>query len=98
MRGTLDSRGNILARAWRVVSTPIRSVFDPPESLNDPKHVASQEFESKDALPYQTPNYRLDYAPVQSVVPRAWWRSVSSSTNAFAIECFVDDLAHATGA
>jgi isoquinoline 1-oxidoreductase beta subunit len=98
LSGALDDRGNIAAWAWRAVSTPIRSVFDSPESLKDPKHVASQEIDSSDLLPYQTLNYRSDYSPVQSVVPRAWWRSVSSSAEAFAIECFIDELAHAAGA
>jgi isoquinoline 1-oxidoreductase subunit beta len=97
MTGALDEQGNIVAWSHRVVSTPIRSIFDSAESLKDPKHVASQEVGFADALPYQTLNYRLDYAPVQSVVPRAWWRSVSSSFDAFAIECFVDELAHAAG-
>lgn len=95
LAGTLDERGQITAWAWRAVSTPIRSVFDSPESLKDPKHVASQEISFSDSLPYQTLNYRLDYAPVSSVAPRAWWRSVSASAEAFAIECFVDELAHA---
>ena len=97
MSGALDDRGNILAWSQRVVSTPIRSVFDPAESLKDPTHVASQEIGYADRLPYQVQNLRLDYVPVQSVVPRAWWRSVSSSLDAFAVECFLDELAHAAG-
>jgi isoquinoline 1-oxidoreductase beta subunit len=97
LSGALDDHGNIAAWSWRTVSTPIRSVFDSPESLKDPKHVASQEIDSSYSLPYQTLSYRSDYAPVNSVVPRAWWRSVSSSANAFAIECFIDELAHAAG-
>lgn len=98
LAGALDDRGNITAWSWRSVSTPIRAVFDSPESLKDPKHVASQEMDSTDTLPYQALSYRSDYSPVQSVVPRAWWRSVSSSAEAFAIECFIDELAHAAGA
>ena len=97
LSGALDDHGNIAAWSWRTVSTPIRSVFDSSESLKDPKHVASQEIDSDDSLPYRTLSYRSDYAPVDSVVPRAWWRSVSSSANAFAIECFIDELAHAAG-
>jgi isoquinoline 1-oxidoreductase subunit beta len=97
LSGALDDRSNILAWSQRVVSTPIRSVFDPAESLKDPTHVASQEIGYADRLPYQVRNLRLDYVPVQSVVPRAWWRSVSSSLDAFAVECFVDELAHAAG-
>jgi isoquinoline 1-oxidoreductase subunit beta len=96
MVGALDEKGNIAAWSHRVVSTPIRTVFDPLEKLlKDPKRVASQELDGADVLPYAAPNFRLDYAPVQSGVPRAWWRSVGHSFNAFATECFVDELAHA---
>jgi isoquinoline 1-oxidoreductase subunit beta len=97
LSGALDARGNIVVWFHRVVSTPIRAVFDSQEKLNDPKHVASQELGGADVLPYVASNVRLDYAPVQSAVPRAWWRSVEHSFNAFATECFVDELAHAAG-
>jgi isoquinoline 1-oxidoreductase beta subunit len=97
MSGGLDAHGNIMAWSHRVVSTPIRAVFDRPEKLGDPKHVASQELGGADVLPYAASNFRLDYAPVHSSVPRAWWRSVEHSFNAFATECFVDELAHAAG-
>jgi isoquinoline 1-oxidoreductase subunit beta len=97
LSGGLDAKGNIVAWSHRVVSTPIRAVFDAPEKLNDPKHVASQELGGADVLPYAVLNFRLDYAPVHSAVPRAWWRSVEHSFNAFGIECFVDELAHAAG-
>ncbi len=95
LSGSLDEQNNIVAWSHRVVSTPIRAVFDPPEKLKDPKHVASQELSGADVLPYAVSNFRLDYAPVQSAVPRAWWRSVGHSFNAFVMECFVDELAHA---
>lgn len=95
LKGALDSDGNILAWSHRIVSTPIRAVFDSPELLRDPKHVASYDVISD--TPYERRHSRFDYAPVLSVVPRAWWRSVSSPFHAFAIECFVDELAHAAG-
>jgi isoquinoline 1-oxidoreductase beta subunit len=91
----LDPAGNILAWSHRIVSTPIRAVFDSPELLKDPKHVAS--YDVIGTIPYQALNYRSDYAPVLSAVPRAWWRSVSSPFQVFAVECFVDELAHAAG-
>lgn len=93
LAGALDSRGNIVAWSRRVVSTPIRAVFDSPELLKDPRHLASADLPGD--IQYQSPNYRADYAPVLSVVPRAWWRSVSSPFHVFAIECFIDELAHA---
>ncbi len=95
LAGALDDEGNIAAWSQRIVSTPIRAVFDSPELLKDPKHVASADV--TDTIPYQATHYRSDYAPVMSVVPRAWWRSVSAPFQVFAIECFVDELAHAAG-
>jgi isoquinoline 1-oxidoreductase subunit beta len=95
LSAALDGQGGIAAWSHRIVSTPIRPVFDSPERLKDPKRHAAQELEGE--LPYQTANYRTDYAPAYSVVPRAWWRSVASSFNAFAVECFIDELAHEAG-
>jgi isoquinoline 1-oxidoreductase beta subunit len=95
LSGALDGEGNIVAWSHRIVSTPIRAVFDSPELLKDPKHVAS--YDVNDSIPYQALHYRSDYAPVLSVVPRAWWRSVSAPFHVFGIECFVDELAHAAG-
>jgi isoquinoline 1-oxidoreductase subunit beta len=95
MSAALDAEGNIAAWSHRIASTPIRAIFDSPELLKDPKHVASQDV--TDAPPYQMLHYRSDYAPALSVVPRAWWRSVSSTFHTFAIECFMDVLAHAAG-
>lgn len=95
LAGGLDDAGNIVAWSHRIVSTPIRAVFDSPELLKDPKDVAS--YDVTGTIPYQALHYRSDYAPVLSAVPRAWWRSVSSPFQVFAIECFVDELAHAAG-
>ena len=95
LSAALDGQGGIAAWSHRIVSTPIRTVFDSPERLKDPKRHASQELEGD--LPYAAANYRMDYAPANSVVPRAWWRSVASSFNAFAMECFIDELAHRAG-
>jgi isoquinoline 1-oxidoreductase subunit beta len=39
------------------------------------------------------PHYSFGDAPLESPVPVMWWRSVYSSTNAFAFESFMDELA-----
>ena len=59
--------------------------------------MAQQELGCADVLPYVASSRRLDYAPAHSAVPRAWWRSVESSFNGFALECFVGELAHLAG-
>lgn len=42
-------------------------------------------------------NYRFGDVPLDSPIPVMWWRSVYSSTNAFAFESFIDELAAAAG-
>lgn len=44
--------------------------------------------------PYQIPNLSIEYTPVSAPVAVASWRSVGHSTNAFAIESAIDELAH----
>lgn len=41
---------------------------------------------------------RTQYVEEDPGVPTGYWRSVGSSQNAFAIECFIDELAHAAKA
>lgn len=43
------------------------------------------------------PHYRFADIPLASPIPVMWWRSVYSSTNAFAFESFIDELARTAG-
>jgi isoquinoline 1-oxidoreductase beta subunit len=101
--GGFDERGKVVAWSTRLVTTPISGsnlysgFTESPETLNDPATVAALEWYGADVAPYSIPNFRLDYAPADSVVPRSWWRSVASSYTPFAKECFIDELAHAAG-
>jgi len=95
--GGLDDQGRPTAWTHRVVSTSIREVFDSRDRLMDPRRVALYEMGGAAEVPYLVPNLRVDFAPLASSVPRAWWRSVESSFNTFAVECFVDELAAAAG-
>jgi isoquinoline 1-oxidoreductase beta subunit len=49
-------------------------------------------------MPYEIPNYLVDYAMRNSPVPAGPWRGVNQSQNAFFKESFIDELAHAAGA
>jgi isoquinoline 1-oxidoreductase subunit beta len=42
-------------------------------------------------------NFRFGDIPLESPIPVMWWRSVYSSTNSFAYESFLDELAIAAG-
>jgi isoquinoline 1-oxidoreductase subunit beta len=43
------------------------------------------------------PNYSFGDYPLDSPIPVMWWRSVYSSTNAFAFESFMDEMAISAG-
>jgi isoquinoline 1-oxidoreductase beta subunit len=48
-------------------------------------------------MPYDVPNYLADYAMRNTHVPVGFWRCVNHTQNAFFKECFIDELAHASG-
>ncbi len=48
-------------------------------------------------LPYAVPNLRVGYSMVNTAIPTGWWRSVYDNQNAFANECFMDEVAEAAG-
>lgn len=103
LSAALDPQGKPVAWSTRVVTTPIAETnvytgYDESlQALKDPAIVASLESYGADVAPYTISNFRLDYAPVMSPVPRSWWRSVSSSYTPFAKESFIDELAHFLG-
>ena len=91
MRGAVDAHGRPVAWFHTLASTSINGFFHPGRSAaNDESGGARQ-------MPYAIPNVRMEYNPVASAVPRAWWRSVEHSFNGFAVECFIDELAAAAG-
>jgi isoquinoline 1-oxidoreductase subunit beta len=48
-------------------------------------------------IPYEIPNVSVDLSTTQVGVPVLWWRVVGSSHTTFAVEAFIDELAHAAG-
>ncbi len=43
------------------------------------------------------PNYRMEYFYLPSAAPRGFWRAPISTSNAFAVQSFVDEVAAASG-
>ena len=47
---------------------------------------------------YAIPNHVEEHLAMESPLPVGAWRSVAPGQNAFVVECFIDELAHAAGA
>jgi isoquinoline 1-oxidoreductase subunit beta len=89
LRGALDDGGRVIV--WdHHLANPSRYAW--ARSKQPP--VASELY--KDDFPAQcVPNCRLSYTLVPSSIPTGAWRSTLHSSNAFAVESFIDELAHA---
>jgi isoquinoline 1-oxidoreductase subunit beta len=93
LSGALDKKGKLLAWKHFQTSTSIEAMWNPKGEETPEK----SEFAAAAFIPYQTPNFRVEYTLAKSGVPRAWWRSVESSSSGFVVEGFVDELAHEAG-
>jgi isoquinoline 1-oxidoreductase beta subunit len=94
MQGAVDAQGNLAAWQHFQTSTSIAAAWDKDGQEKPDK----SEFATAAFIPYQSPNFRVEYALAKSGVPRAWWRSVEHSSSGFVVETFVDELAAAAGA
>jgi isoquinoline 1-oxidoreductase beta subunit len=89
----LDAEGTVQAWRHRVLATP-RNYRDSGMA----KAPAWTGVNDPDGLPAQrVPNYRNEYSGLASRMPRGWWRAPVHTFNAFAIQSFIDELAHAAG-
>jgi isoquinoline 1-oxidoreductase beta subunit len=93
MQGAVDAQGKLAAWKHFQSSTSIAAVWD----KNGKEKPEAGEFGTAAFIPYETPNFRVEYALADSSVPRAWWRSVEHSSSGFVVESFVDELAAAAG-
>lgn len=94
LKAGLDKSGKLIAWQHRIVGQSIMggsTLFGPPQKI-DPTSV-----EGASNLPYSIPNLAVELHTTKIGVPVQWWRSVGSTHTAFATECFLDDIARATG-
>lgn len=91
--GAFDDKGNVSVWKHFQSSTSIEAMWGRDGEATAEK----SEFATTTFIPYQVPNFRVEYTLARSGVPRAWWRSVENSSSGFVLETFVDELAHAAG-
>jgi isoquinoline 1-oxidoreductase beta subunit len=87
----LDGRGKVVAWTHRLVNTS-RYAF-----AGRPADAVKSEMYPDDFPAGSVANLRYEYTPIPCDIPVGAWRSTLHSANAFAVQSFVDELAHAAG-
>ncbi len=96
MRAGLDASGRPVAWEHRIVGQSIiaGTAFEGRLMVGG---VDKTSVEGAANMPYAIPGILVNLHSPQLQVPVQWWRSVGSSHTAFAVECFIDELASAAG-
>jgi isoquinoline 1-oxidoreductase beta subunit len=92
----LDAGGNPSAWRHRIVCQSFIA-GTPFEDAVIKGGVDDTSVEGAKDIPYDIPNLLVDWKQVRGGVPTLWWRSVGHTHNAFVVETFLDELAHAAG-
>jgi len=94
LTGGLDSEGWPVAWKCRVVGPSIMSRFFPGSVKNG---LDNSSVEGIVDSKYAIPNFFCDYVLTETGVPVGFWRSVGNSQNGYITECFIEELARASG-
>ncbi|HEX5411876.1 MAG TPA: molybdopterin cofactor-binding domain-containing protein [Terriglobia bacterium] len=92
LKAALDSNGGPTSWLARSAFPPINSTFD------SSARYGGWELEgSWIEVPFDIPNIRVEVGPARAHVRVGWLRSVASNYHTFAVQSFIDDLAHKAG-
>jgi isoquinoline 1-oxidoreductase subunit beta len=94
-----DADNNLTALRIRISGQSILASLR-PEALVNGMDIATFQGLAKSgdaAIGYSIPNLLVDHSMRNPHVPPGFWRGVNVNQNAIYLECFMDELAHATG-
>ncbi|MBI0538634.1 xanthine dehydrogenase family protein molybdopterin-binding subunit [Roseomonas sp. KE2513] len=95
----LDANGEITGLHMRISGQSILSTAFPGGLQNGRDPVQFQGLNAsgaEGAIGYSFPNLLIDHAMRNTHVPAHFWRGVNHNQNAIYLECFLDEVAHAT--
>lgn len=98
--GALDDKGNLTGLHIRISGQSILASVRPQWMAKNGADMLTFQGLDPDgdhAISYTVPNLLIEHAMRNPPVPPGFWRGVNINQNAIYIECFVDELAHATG-
>ncbi len=93
LEGALDHNGKIVGWRWRLVGESILQRFD-PNRLAQAKGLDLPVIEGHESI-YGIPNQYHDWIEDDRGIAVGFWRAVGPGYTTFAVECFMDELAHA---
>ncbi len=96
----LDANGEVTGLHMRISGQSILSFVFPTALQQGRDPVQFQGLNSggaESAIGYSFPNLLIDHAMRNTHVPPHFWRGVNHNQNAIYLECFLDEVAHATG-
>lgn len=97
IEGALDANGDAVSWRSRLVGQSIMAHTMFAAVMMKGKPYDPSSVEGVDDLPYAIPNVTVESHQAEVSVPVQWWRSVGHSHTAFAVECFMDELAGLAG-
>ena len=94
-----DADNKLTALRIRISGQSILADLMPERLVNgmDPATFAGLGKAGDFAIGYSAPNLLIDHSMRNPHVPPGFWRGVNVNQNAFYLECFMDELAHAVG-
>ncbi|GGB17164.1 xanthine dehydrogenase family protein molybdopterin-binding subunit [Puia dinghuensis] len=94
MKGAVSADGKALAFQHKVISPSISATKSDKYDKTKPDRSMTEGIADQK---YEIPNMHTAYVFADIHIPMQPWRSVTSSTLAFAHECFIDEMAVAAG-
>jgi isoquinoline 1-oxidoreductase beta subunit len=83
--------------AWRHVIVGQSIVAGTPFASMIKDGVDPNSVEGAASIAYDIPNIAVELSTTTNGIPVLWWRVVGNSHTAFAVEAFIDEVAHAAG-
>ena len=99
LQAGLDAQGNLTALHMRIAGQSILAGVFPQNVQNGRDPVVFQGLNASGpeaSIGYAVPHLLIDHAMRNPSVPPGFWRGVNLNQNAVYLECFLDEVAHAT--
>lgn len=99
LTAALDEKGDVTGLRVRIAGQSILASVMPQRMKNGADMVTFQTLlpDGDHSISYSFPNLLVDHAMRNPPVPPGFWRGVNANQNAVYMECFLDEVAHATG-